>query len=839
MRHGWEYIVTAFLGAASLVVSGAVAQATVLGPDPSEGPTTGGTVVTLPVPGAPQEAPFTEVSVGEAYSLALDTQGRAWAWGRNQVGQLGNGSTWDADVPCAVTMPPGVTLKQVSAGDTHSLALDTDGKAWAWGHNYNGQLGNDSTTVARTPVAVEMPPGVSFVQVGGGGQYSLALDVEGNVWGWGAEWYGHLGNGSTGNVLTPVKATMPAGVSFTQLSVGNNHSLALGTDGKVWAWGQGMYGQLGIDSTEDALTPVEVPMPAGMLPAYVYAGHLHSLAIDTQGDAWAWGYNYFGQLGDGSTDDALTPVAVEMSSGVSFTQVDGGFEFSLGLDAVGDAWAWGRNDYGQLGDGSTAESDVPVPVRMPGADATVMVTEVLFGDALGEGLTDNGDGTVSVTTPAHAPGAVDVTLGWIVNGVVQEPVVYPDGFTFVEPAVAPTVTDPADVSVVEGSDAAFTVTVTGTPEPDLQWEISEDSGVSWTAVAGATSATLTLTEVALSADGNEYRVAVFNEAGKVTSGVATLTVIPVPVVPPAVERGERLAGSDRYGTNLALLRATFEAGDPLFVATGAVYADALSAGPAVVVEGGSLALTPPRALDLELKKFLEANKPSKIYVVGGTGAVSAEVADQLGKIAPVERVSGKDRYETAQRVFDKFFANRVIDTAFVATGQDFPDALTASAAGGLLGVPVVLAKGDTGKQLPGVTITALKAAKVKNVHIVGGKGAVNESIASSLTNAGFKVNRLGGKDRYATNLAVNSLLGVKGVTGLWVATGMDFPDALSAAVPAAKPKQRLVLSQRDCIPGPVLPEWIKGSASTVTNATLVGGTGVLSKAVENLTACKG
>ena len=262
MRHGWEYIVTAFLGAASLVVSGAVAQATVLGPDPSEGPTTGGTVVTLPVPGAPQEAPFTEVSVGEAYSLALDTQGRAWAWCRNQVGQLGNGSTWDADVPRAVTMPPGVTLKQVSAGDTHSLALDTDGKAWEWG--------------------------------------------------------------------------------------------------------QGMYGQLGIDSTEDALTPVEVPMPAGMLPAYVYAGHLHSLAIDTQGDAWAWGYNYFGQLGDGSTDDALTPVAVEMSSGVSFTQVDGGFEFSLGLDAVGDAWAWGRNDYGQLGDGSTAESDVPVPVACLG-----------------------------------------------------------------------------------------------------------------------------------------------------------------------------------------------------------------------------------------------------------------------------------------------------------------------------------------------------------------------------------------------------------------------------------------------------------------------------------------
>ena len=260
-------------------------------------------------------------------------------------------------------------------------------------------------------------------------------------------------------------------------------------------------------------------------------------------------------------------------------------------------------------------------------------------------------------------------------------------------------------------------------------------------MAGATSATLTLTEVDLSADGNEHRVAVFNEAGKVTSGVATLTVIPVPVVPPAVERGERLAGSDRYGTNLALLRATFEAGDPLFVATGAVYADALSAGPAVVVEDGSLALTPPKALDLELKRFLEANKPSKIYVVGGKGAVSAGVADQLGKIAPVERVSGKDRYETSLEVFDRFFA-----------------------------------------------------------------GAPLGRVASR---------------------------------AVFVATGQDFPDALSAAVPASGVNQRLVLAYKGCIPGPVVPEWIKGENSTVAQVTLVGCIGVLSNAVQNLTACVG
>ena len=126
---------------------------------------------------------------------------------------------------------------------------------------------------------------------------------------------------------------------------------------------------------------------------------------------------------------------------------------------------------------------------------------------------------------------------------------------------------------------------------------------------------------------------------------------------------------------------------------------------------------------------------------------------------------------------------------------------------------------------------------MNTINIVGGKGAVNEDIYKFIGKAGFDVDRLGGKNRYDTSVTVAEHLGLKGVTGLWIATGADFPDALSASVLAAQPDQRLVLSHEACIPGPVVPEWIRGKNSEITQVTLVGGTGVLSTAVQNLTPC--
>ena len=305
----------------------------------------------------------------------------------------------------------------------------------------------------------------------------------------------------------------------------------------------------------------------------------------------------------------------------------------------------------------------------------------------------------------------------------------------------------------------------------------------------------------------------------------------------------RLAGSTRYDTNYEVVKATHKAGQPVFIATGADYADALSVAPAAAKEGGSLLLTSKNALSPKLVSLLKKDVPSVIYIVGGKGAVSAKVEAQLEDIADVERISGKDRYQTSLAVFDNFFAGDTFTDAFVATGLDFPDALSASAAAGALESPVLLVNGKTAKNLLPKMVEGLDNAKVKNVNIVGGTGAVNKNIATSLTKEGFDVKRLSGANRYATNMAVNKFLnaklGLEDVTGIWLATGQNFPDALSAATPAGSATQRLVLSSGSCIPKPVVSDWIKGKDSHVNRVTLVGGKGALSNAVFQLKECKG
>ena len=173
-------------------------------------------------------------------------------------------------------------------------------------------------------------------------------------------------------------------------------------------------------------------------------------------------------------------------------------------------------------------------------------------------------------------------------------------------------------------------------------------------------------------------------------------IFSVAAEPCPVEKAERLSGPDRYATSLAALKDSFEAGQVLFVATGSAYPDALSAGPAAVREGGALVLTPAKALRSDLKSYLQENTPSRIYVLGGWGAVSDNVVSALAAIAPTERVYGADRYETSDAIFTKFFSKVQEGQAYVATGEGFSDALTASAAAGSVDGPVLLVKGANG-----------------------------------------------------------------------------------------------------------------------------------------------
>lgn len=312
---------------------------------------------------------YTSLSSGSGHTLALDRDGRAWAWGANYDGRLGDGTTTARSAPVRVNMPAGETFTVLDAGGSYSVALDEDGNAWAWGDDYYGQLGDGAIMGdEHEPAKVSMPFRASFKQLAAGGDHVLALDPNAAGWGWGGYTSGAVGNGSIGLVDSPDQVTMPSGVSFEQIAAGGSHSLALDQDGDVWAWGSATHGQLGTgkdDAFFGETEPVHVRMPAGVSFAQVAAGRDHSLALDENGDAWAWGRNEYGQLGNGTTTDRSIPIRVNMPAGVTFAQIAGGQDHSLALDENGHAWAWGRNYFGQLGNGTFTDQHEPVRAVFP------------------------------------------------------------------------------------------------------------------------------------------------------------------------------------------------------------------------------------------------------------------------------------------------------------------------------------------------------------------------------------------------------------------------------------------------------------------------------------------
>ena len=232
----------------------------------------------------------------------IKTDGSAWGWGYNNHGQLGDNSIVNKSTPVAVYGSK--TFCQISAGYAHSLAVDKNGQAWGWGYNQYGQLGDNSLLISQlTPVAVYGSK--TFCQISGGQSHSLALDYNGKVWGWGYNNVGQLGDNSVTNRSTPVAVC--GAHTFCQISGGYFYSLALDYNGKAWSWGINTYGQLGNNELG-----VNQSTPVAVCGAHTFCkisgGSLHSVAIDRNGKAWSWGSNSTGQLG--YSPNTKTPVAV-------------------------------------------------------------------------------------------------------------------------------------------------------------------------------------------------------------------------------------------------------------------------------------------------------------------------------------------------------------------------------------------------------------------------------------------------------------------------------------------------------------------------------------------------
>jgi putative cell wall-binding protein len=299
-------------------------------------------------------------------------------------------------------------------------------------------------------------------------------------------------------------------------------------------------------------------------------------------------------------------------------------------------------------------------------------------------------------------------------------------------------------------------------------------------------------------------------------------------------RVSRLSASDRYELGAAVALATRPGGaETVYVASGANYPDALSAGPAAVKAGGALLLVAPDQAPPAALAALTRLNPTSVVVVGGEAAVSRRVVDALAAAAPraaVGRLAGGDRYAISRAVVAQAFP-RGADALFVATGANFPDALAAGAPAGILGAPVLLVNGSAAST-DSDTLRTVTALGPGSIGIVGGTGAVSAGVESTLSSS-VEVVRVTGIDRYAVSFALNERV-LADYSTVYLATGASFPDALVGGVLAGTRHHPLYVVPSTCVPPGVLA---KLAATGTGEVVLLGGTASLSSAVESLTPC--
>jgi len=293
-----------------------------------------------------------KISAGYTHSLEIKSDGTVWAWGDDRYGQLGDDVT-RADKATPVQVSGISDIVAVSAGGYHSVALKSDGTVWAWGYDRYGQLGDDVTRADKaTPVQVS---GISdIVAVSAGGYHSVALKSDGTVWAWGDDYYGQLGDG--GRLRYRPAPVQVSGISdIVAVSAGQSHSVALKSDGTVLAWGDDSDGQLGNDATlANKYIAVQVSGISDIVA--VSAGGYHSVALKSDGTVWAWGSDRYGQLGDDATRaDKATPVQV---SGISdIVAVSAGYGHSFAIKSDGTVWVRGEH-YGQIANNASRAAKI-------------------------------------------------------------------------------------------------------------------------------------------------------------------------------------------------------------------------------------------------------------------------------------------------------------------------------------------------------------------------------------------------------------------------------------------------------------------------------------------------
>jgi len=352
-----------------------------------------------------------KIVAGAYYNLALDVDGNLYAWGLNSSGQLGDGTTTQKVTPVLILTQNLFT--SIFANNASSAAIDIDNNLWVWGNNINGNLGLNHILNRTVPTLNDSINNVNHTAIGyshtivltnnisscgsnnlgqlglgfdlnkniptelltfsdfeineivGGQEFSMSLRADGTVWAWGRNNYSQLGLANTTSqfipTLIPNDNLLNPFDDIVKIATGLNFSLALRSDGSVWSWGYNNRGQLGLSNTATTNRPTRITSQSNFIS--ISAGFAHSMALKADGSVWAWGYNNYGQLGLGNTTQRTVPFKIEQDiNSNDFNNVEkisSAYEHNLALKADGSVWAWGRNNYGQLGDGTTSTRTMP------------------------------------------------------------------------------------------------------------------------------------------------------------------------------------------------------------------------------------------------------------------------------------------------------------------------------------------------------------------------------------------------------------------------------------------------------------------------------------------------
>lgn len=343
---------------------------------------------------------------GLKHSLALTKSGQVFAWGSNQYGQLGNGKTGGSQAsPTLVEGLPKIIM--IATKQDHNLALDESGHVWAWGLNMSGQLGDQTNNDSNTPQQIKGLNEVTYIT--SGYRFSIAVKKDGSVWAWGghcnlssrsqeiqedinhelSESYKDPAGGTLEDV-TPeddcrneqylnLKSYEPKKIegipAISSVSAGYGHVLALTQRGELWTWGCNMYGQTGTGpiSKEKAVHKPQRVEGIGKI-TMVSAGYRHSIALDAKGNVWTWGHNYFGEIGNGTTSNTQVVVRpYRVSKLHNIASIAAGHDFSLALTKNGKVAGWGQASFSQFGDGQN-ESHRAIPKLLGNIDPVVAIS---------------------------------------------------------------------------------------------------------------------------------------------------------------------------------------------------------------------------------------------------------------------------------------------------------------------------------------------------------------------------------------------------------------------------------------------------------------------------------